>query len=538
MKKIILAAALCLAVTATASNRKAPQWENYQGLQEASKFLQDALKHIKTNPNDRAIPRLVMELHALGQSLQNQKIIDLTQTFIIGQHSDSIYFPVILKSFKDPQAFQTKCLNLLDINKPINKNYAESMLRFYLRGAKFYPEKEYKKFNDTTALFYLLARKAQHVQLTKQFTELLKRQGDQFAFLKAKHFIAMLEELDDQDRLLKESPIRNFILRLCSIEEKKAPVVSKITLLQELQKKEFAPALKIMNELDPQKTKFAFWRFISNLALKNIPDSKAALKFLTSEQKPISSQCKTLMEQSPYDQATADKVSKVLIQAFQQLRRGNFIRGTVDFTQKHKKIEFSLNTDTKVFQLSLSENGKTLFAYQSSPDGSKVYFDGNEKITEFIEPGLLPVIRSGLNKDTNGKFQFSFAASIGKYEDMERAVTSLWQSPYLSTEKGLSELIAYNINRGVYPIQNERKISFLIPSTDKKIESLHLTFDNNSNLEFIKASTKDYAISLSPKKSGAPTITWPQKPTIRPQKVTMLHFSAAMSSFADLFSPL
>jgi len=544
--RLVLMACICLvvlpAISANAATASFPLMEDYLLKGKVAEYLKDATAFLESNSSLKVAPRVAFDILMVAERLKNKNLTNQMKAILIFEYSQTIQGSYVLSSFKDAKEFRTFILNQADLRlKKDPSSLPRKFTRVVVNGLGYF---KMELLEDRYFLLkaYCLAEAAEDEKVAGLLRSALSREPSKkdafdetmkICLDKTSNVAVKISSLHGKDN--DAAFIEKFYLSTLSSDERKAPAIIRILAENAINAQDYEAAQLLINDLplkDQSDPQILFWKGWALLAQKKDMDAVAVFGEITKlyPDNEWSKSAEMYIDGVRSITESQESNAITMLAVSKELREGiGVLQTTVKYEHDSKSGEiekFSLYIgmvpDSNHLELMLYKNDTLLIAYRTTDEVSSVYLKSDNKILTFNTPGPTPAPLLALSRDSDGKF--SFTGNLAMETSIKKAgakSSSLFDSPYLSTQTGVQILLDYMTrNKGWVsnkPVIKKGMTSYIwqIPSADSStMELLEYRISKKNNLSYINfGSTRIEEIKYGTKNSFKLTPPpWPECP--------------------------
>lgn len=275
---------------------------------------------------------------------------------------------------------------------------------------------------------------------------------------------------------------QSYFLRQLSDQERGLAEVRRVIAATLLAEKKFAEALPIVDGLlsESPSDQLQYWKAWCLASKGQEPSALAELAQLVAK-----------YPDSPYLPAAAeltaslgslvenlDDHAETLDRAFSKLRSGEVsrIESQLGYVPKAGgEVEIYLALDTsggETLELVVQKNKATVLAFRSSPQGCRLFTQGDAAVHEYARSGVYLAPQLAFHPAADGSFQFNWSANLqGAPGGAASALQGVASSPVLATKQNILALLRHAVARGTFPSPVRQRAgmqvcSYLTPQAD------------------------------------------------------------------------
>jgi len=513
----VLMACMCLfvlpAFSANTETASFPLIEDYLLNGKVAEYLKEATAYLESNSSSKVAPRVAFDILMVAERLKNKNLSNQIKAILIFEYSQSIQGSYVLSSFKDAKEFRTFILSQAGLRlKKDPSSLPRKFTRVVINGLGYF---KMELLEDRYFLLkaYCLAEAAEDEKVVGLLRSALTKEPSKKDAFDATMKICLDQTTDvavkisnlhgkDKDAAF----IEKFYLSTLSSDERKAPAIIRILAENAINAQDYEAAQLLINEMplkDQSDPQILFWKGWALLAQKKDMDAVAVFGEITKlhPDNEWSKSAEMYIDGVRNITESQEANAITMLAVSKELREGiGVLQTTVRYEHEPKSGElekFSLYIgmvpDSNHLELMLYKNNTLLIAYRTTDLVSSFYLKSDNKILTFNTPGPTPAPLLALSRDSDGKF--SFTGNLAMETSIKKAgakSSSLFDSPYLSTQTGVQILLDYMTrNKGWVPnkpLIKKGMTSYVwqIPSADSStMELLEYRISEKSTLSHI-----------------------------------------------------
>ena len=456
-----------------------PLFEDYlHGTQNLEAFVRDAHSFVIKNPKSIHAPRITHDLLVFGTLSKQDGIIDMAQRVLLLDFVDSPHGRYFLNSFKEAKELRTLLIGLSGNSgaKVFSLKFCRAAKAGFRRfGTSFFDDEAFQVKS------YLHACLAEDEELKGGMLHPLRRRLEEKGDDHPQLSILLDEKLSSLEKFKRFHEIMNgdnegelasyldFHAKLLSEKERASPEVLEILANQAAWSLSEKGALELLDALPDSRRSTPLHLLLRAKVQWSGGSGEGALRDLAKAAKgkgPWAELAPQLAEGISHWEERRDALAKVFLaisKSFNPESAG--LEVEVSLSTKKKSADDLNFTGYLAFlpkknelALEVINRGKLVFAYRTSKESSSLYLGNRREIMEFASGGPVPAPNFALNRSSDGQFHLTGGAMMAPSLDAaKKSGSSLFDSPYLSTEKGLGILLQYTIPRRGGWIEKSRR---------------------------------------------------------------------------------
>ncbi len=518
------------------ANDRIPFYEEFIESGDFGGYLKLAHQFLDENPEAKESPRLALDLMMMGKAAEDLKSIVRGTDLLLFQYLGSLPSLHFISSFDKGSNRLTQLLkvklNEADLSdQNFSNSYADTiMLLARIHGPEL--------MHDPSLLLssYLVVQQTDKEELKKSLSNALdvaEEKNVKFSPLikicrstnSSMEKISKLHELSTQKT---DFFIKFFTSRL-SKEEKNSPAFLESMIDFSLFGVPPKPqlALSYLSSLPDESSvlpKFQVSTALAHLLSGNSESAVTVLKMVSDptleDPTPWQEVAQSLLDGTEFRGSRRALFLEELTKLYDRWQRETnafLIEGYWNKEDRSNQFHFLIGVDkkSKQFEIHISQNEKTVFAYRINPNHC-ILFSSTGKNIKFKSEGAFPLPQMEIQRDAQGgSFNYSFNLNFARnFDDFVRQVSETMDIPYIATPKGREVLLNHFFERkGMWlepPASSEKGTVFNLKRIDPvsisqnyKVEisaSGELVALNLGKLKitrFIQGETEDFASLLA-----------------------------------------
>ena len=488
--------------------------EDFVPAGRVEEYLASAKRFLENHPSDRFAPRVAFDLYTITAGIGRKEEAVAARSKLLFLYPRSFQAGYLFSTFEDAKEFR----NFLNKQTEdyFKANYAglpEKFCQVFMIGLQ-----RFGHHPDLAGDFSLLLKGFAFSQITgdKQLNSMarqelaLKRIEFQDGPFLQTLDLCMNRNLSLKQRVLGLHGIQDgkdalFLKRIfmdrLSAEVQAEPEILRIHAEDALRQRKFEEAMGFISKLPPADRnvpQILFWHALCQFALKRDSDAVKVLGNLyqSHPQSPWATVAKAYGEGILHLESNSKLHVEGLYTFIQTMQKGmDLFQATIEFESNRSNprkylIYLGVMSRQNYLEISVSEEGRHLFAYRTGKTESALFLKEEGKIYHFAKPGPIPAPKIQLQKKADGTFYISADASIeSSFEQARKNNKGILNSPFLTTPEGLRVLFDYSVRKlGICPLspiqaENTRTFEWLVPRVQTpELDRLRFQLDSQGRL--------------------------------------------------------